>query len=79
MPYPNIVCKDYTYSAMKQKDLESSKFSSDVVNYQSYKKGYFDGRKDEKEQMMKDAIETTMVEGSLSNPTFVKRKIIIVE
>lgn len=33
----------------------------------------------QKERMLKDAVDTTMVEGSLNNPTFVRRKIIIVK
>lgn len=32
-----------------------------LVDYPSYKKGYFDGRRDEKEQMMKDSEEDALL------------------
>lgn len=41
--------------------------------------GFKAGAQWQKEQMLREAVDTTMVEGSLNDPTFVRRKIIIVK
>lgn len=47
------------YSAMIEllNIIEEAQGGDNLVDYPSYKKGYFAGRQDEKEQMMKDAVE----------------------
>lgn len=41
--------------------IEEAQGGDNLVDYPSYKKGYFDGRQDEKEQMTKDAVEGEVV------------------
>ncbi len=67
-------CARYFYELGKKKQKEQDEELLAIAHLD----GVASGRKKEREQMMKDAIETTMVEGSLNNPTFVRRKIIIV-
>ena len=63
-------------------DLEEAadKFANqDCVTFISRKKGFIAGAKWQKEQMLKEAVETWMLEGSMFEPEFFKRKVIVIK
>ena len=63
----------------KRWEEEGTTFVPLSVHEEAKQRSYEEGKKDMCEQMMKEAVETWMLEGSMFEPEFIKRKVIIIK